>query len=472
MPTLSQLFAQRNVSGLPSGGKELLRRTYSSLPEFVKAETSRTQTRTRKEPKFEFKRSKTGTRKKPAAKAKTTGPSLAESFARERAPTPRGSFADQLMALRQQAISQYLQPTDESQRLFTIAARSLAGRPELLAETQRQFAAEDIARRRDLQDLLATEQAQAHATLEYQLERGKFAYEKLQADGEDMAAAIDEMTNDPDEKALLTWAIGEQLQARGEDDDTWTPLDRRNFVSEVYTALRDSGALRGPRQEAPETRTVQLGDRIVTQEFDPYSGTWREIGTGPKWQPGTGPGTLTSPQRANSQEIDAARTRLDELARTLPSDASLAEELQHRMSRVDEFTGLLIPDYNSYWGRIGWLAQQAKIGGDPEHERWSKILIEAIPAAPIPEPVIPDLTSYTSPARPQASAAAPAEQGEMNLVPEVSLEPRTAMTPRGRVGPKPIPQMSVPELAQLFQDPNLTQADRDAIDARLTELGH
>ena len=204
---------------------------------------------------------------------------------------------------------------------------------------------------------------------------------------------------------------------------------------------------------------MQRGGRVVTEEFDPYKGEWKEVGTGPKWDPTTGGGALTGPQISANQEIDTARTRLTELARSLSPGASLSDELQRRMSRVDEFTGLMIPDYNSYWGRIGWLAQQAKVGGDPEHNRWSKILIEPVPPPPIPLP------------KPTLSSGQPSQsEGQ----PQGNLFESTApgVAPRPSVGPSRISQMNAPQLAQLYQNPDLTQEQRKEISLRLTALGY
>ena len=37
--------------------------------------------------------------------------------------------------------------------------------------------------------------------------------------------------------------------------------------------------------EAPKTRTVKVGDNIVTQQWDPRSGTWSEVATAPRYKP-------------------------------------------------------------------------------------------------------------------------------------------------------------------------------------------
>lgn len=466
MPTLAELFARRDVSMIPEGGRDLLTRTRSTLPAFAKA-GERT-VPTRKVPEVEYKRGKTGTRPKATAKGSSFAESILTALSGGTPTAPQGSFADQLMQLRQQTAQQYLQPAEDPwQRIFTVAARSLAGRPELLADTKAQFAREDAARQAGIQDFLATEQAQSQAELDYQLERGKLAYDKLQKDGEDMAKAIGEFTADPDEQALLTFAVGQQLQASGTDDDTWTPMDRKNFVSQVYAGLRETGQLRGPRQEAPTTRTVQRGSTQVTEEFDPFSGTWKEIGAGPKFAPSEGAGALTLPQQANNSEIDSARARLMELGRTLPQGQTLQDAIQQNLAKLDPISGMPQPGYNPFLDTIARTAMQHKVGDDPEHTRWSRLIMSPAPI-PVPELQQPDLSSLG----PRQVPGVAAGQGNLNL--GTAAPPAQTFTPRPGPAARQsgIAGMGIPELAKLFNDPNLTPAQRDEISARLSALGY
>jgi hypothetical protein len=51
-------------------------------------------------------------------------------------------------------------------------------------------------------------------------------------------------------------------------------------------------------RKAPTTRTIRQGGDEVTQEFDPATGEFREIGRGPKFKPGTGGGSSGKPEKA------------------------------------------------------------------------------------------------------------------------------------------------------------------------------
>ncbi len=89
-----------------------------------------------------------------------------------------------------------------------------------------------------------------------------------QAAGEDMAKAIGEFTADPDEQALLTWAVAYELKTRGQDDDTWDPAQRREFVSRIYSKLREAGHLKGP-QEDPFSGIAKLQADLEAGRISP-----------------------------------------------------------------------------------------------------------------------------------------------------------------------------------------------------------
>ncbi len=128
------------------------------------------------------------------------------------------------------------------------------------------------------------------------------------------------------------------------------------------------------RGRAPTSRTVNRGDQVITEEWDPSKG-WIEIGKGPRFKPSERGGP-TDPQIANNSEIDQARQRLEELEQGLQNGTTLGEELNRRMSSTDPSTGLLTPDFSSFWGQIARTAMQSKVGvDDPDQAMWSRRLM-------------------------------------------------------------------------------------------------
>lgn len=137
----------------------------------------------------------------------------------------------------------------------------------------------------------------------------------------------------------------------------------------------------GPRK-APKTRRRIQGATTIQEQFDPATGKFTEIGRGPRFKP-SGPGGPTAAQQASNREITQARKRLTELEGKLKAGSTLAEELHLRMSQKTP-TGRSAPDYNSYWGRTGWLAAQSLTGeDDPGQAYWSQRLM-GIDARPQP----------------------------------------------------------------------------------------
>jgi len=274
--------------------------------------------------------------------------------------------------------------------------------------------------------------------------------------------------------------------------------------------------------EEPFSRTRVEGDQEIFEEFDPASNDFVEVSRGPRFKPektdpaeqfepvfaGDGKtiigqrssltgrvyedprapkstdGDLTAPQIASNAEIDNARQALTELQRSLPAGTSLPDELNRRMSQFDPLTGFETPDYNSYWGRLGWLAMQSKTGGDPEVGRWTNRLM------PVIQP--------TAPAVPETAASVPSEEGGgffENLFPRSATTaaptgpaggeraPATSVTPRGRMTPRgfrparsPAPpaieSLSLEQLDELVntQGDTLSPADLQRIEARLNAL--
>jgi hypothetical protein len=101
--------------------------------------------------------------------------------------------------------------------------------------------------------------------------------------------------------------------------------------------------------------------------------------------PNSDSGGATPAQQASNAEIDSARALLADLEKSVPPGTTLADELMGRM-RQETPGGRTEPDYNSYWGRIGWLAQQVKIGGaDADQSAWSRKLTGMVPRVePLP----------------------------------------------------------------------------------------
>lgn len=152
--------------------------------------------------------------------------------------------------------------------------------------------------------------------------------------------------------------------------------DDPDFIASLMAANPKSAIglmFPGPRK-APKTRRRILGSTTVQEQFDPKTGKFTEIGRGPRFKP-SGQGGPTAAQQASNREITQARKRLTELEGKLKAGSTLAEELHLRMSQKTP-TGRSAPDYNSYWGRTGWLAAQSLTGKeDPGQAYWSQRLM-------------------------------------------------------------------------------------------------
>jgi hypothetical protein len=392
------------------------------------------------------------------------------SFANLHASNPSqttGSFADQLMRLRQQQAEQYLQPRNPYKDAFMGMALAASGRPELVLDYNKQRTAEDAYRQQNANEFINNEQR-------YSFEQSQAALKHALESGSTLAGFVTGSQYSDQDKAVIFNALVQRLQTAGKgDEENYNQGALANLYYQTVSDLRKSGAIKGPGMKAPETRSVQRGNQVITQEFDPYSG-WQDVGTGPKWQPGTGAGEVTPTQQANNAEIDSARARLLELGRTLPEGQTLQDAIQENMAKLDPITGLPQPGYNPFLDTIARTSMQHKVGDDPEHQKWSRIIMSpygAIP--PVPEVQQPDLKDSGTGQAPTAG------QGTFNFsapAPHASPRPTggplSLVEPAATGGSNDISQMSVPELGQLFQDPNLTQAQRDEISARLSALGY
>jgi hypothetical protein len=145
--------------------------------------------------------------------------------------------------------------------------------------------------------------------------------------------------------------------------------------------------------EPPTVRDFYEGGRIEQRQWDPSSGKWTTIGSGPRWQPPQGaadagawevidlPGVgkvqrnkrsgkveglpesgngLTPTQQANNAEIDAARNYLKSSGLTMDDIAKRTEPLGAN--------GLENPNYDPYIMTTLRLAMSRKVGDDPDFD--------------------------------------------------------------------------------------------------------
>ena len=239
----------------------------------------------------------------------------------------------------------------------------------------------------------------------------------------------------------------------------------------------------GP-SKAPTIREFKEGGKVITRRWDPNARQWVDMTTAPRFKPGEAGGP-TDAQVASNREIDQARVLLQELERDTPSGVSLSEELQRRMSARDPATGRLAPDYKSYWGRIGWLAMQNKVGvNDPDQARWSRLLVmppqfsEPAGAKPLPPGVSAEQPGLlqrgynalfgdggaSQPSPPGVGTATPRAPGPRG--------PRGRGPARRTGGAKQIEAMTADEITALvYGGRELSQGEKNRIDARLKALG-
>jgi len=191
---------------------------------------------------------------------------------------------------RQGLAERFAKGPDEFSRTMQSAAAALRG-GKAYAEQQAQFAQQDTAREQQLLGLLgqqAQEDYQRSALRQQQEQFGAQQAAQLvqqrQAQGDAKAKILTELSN-PDELGKLTLDINRALNEHGVDDDTLSPEQFRILAADIYEQGKAAGTYRGLPRPAPETRELQRGTQAVTQEFDPYSGVYRDIATGPKWEP-------------------------------------------------------------------------------------------------------------------------------------------------------------------------------------------
>lgn len=165
----------------------------------------------------------------------------------------------------------------------------------------------------------------------------------------------------------------------------WERQKHQDLMDLGYAKLAKPG---GPQSPLAKLRADLEAGRISQADYDAARAKFLRDANADR--------AITPAQEANNSEIDQARARLRDLEKNLPPGTTLSDELHNRMSRVNPATGRLEPDYSSYWGRLGWLAQQHKVGDDPDQSEWSRNLM--MPPEPATMPAIP---------RPRPEMAAP-----------------------------------------------------------------
>ena len=235
----------------------------------------------------------------------------------------------------------------------------------------------------------------------------------------------------------------------------------------------------GP-SKAPTIREFKEGGKVITRRWDPNARQWVDMTTAPRFKPGEAGGP-TSAQQASNAEIEQARALLRGLDAGLQPGETLGDELQRRMSVRDPATGRLAPDYKSYWGRIGWLAMQKKVGvDDPGQSDWSRRLI----MPPLSGPA--DMPTGVSAEQPgllqrgynalfgDGGASQPSPPGVGTATPRAPgpRGPRGRGPARRTGGAKQIEAMTADEITALvYGGRELSQGEKNRIDARLKALG-
>lgn len=138
----------------------------------------------------------------------------------------------------------------------------------------------------------------------------------------------------------------------------------------LFEAYPEAGwrALLTPQQyKKPDIETFYDGETAVQKAFDPATGTWSEVGRGPRWDPSSG--GITPAQEANNQEIDAARAYIATLEATLGKGQTLKEEITRRTSEATA-TGRDNPDYDPLLSKALSRATNRKIGEDPDYQKF------------------------------------------------------------------------------------------------------
>ncbi|NQV84054.1 MAG: hypothetical protein HQ494_09565 [Rhodospirillales bacterium] len=121
----------------------------------------------------------------------------------------------------------------------------------------------------------------------------------------------------------------------------------------------------------PTTRKVQRGNSVVAEEF--VNGSWREVGTGPRFNPATGGTSLA--QQANNREIETARDQVRNLsAKRMPGES--LRDVAVRFSQSMSATGRANREHDPFMNQTLRTAMQAMTGGDPKRDAFLKSLDE------------------------------------------------------------------------------------------------
>jgi hypothetical protein len=129
--------------------------------------------------------------------------------------------------------------------------------------------------------------------------------------------------------------------------------------------------LEGPK--APQTRDVKQGDQIVTQEWDKTTGQWKNVGTGPRWDPEKNQitvapdGTVTIGKGGQTGSGLPKKVEGDVYEKLLGATENLRG--------IQETDANLKPEYLEYFGQFGnWVnKQREKFGGQLDDETKKKV---------------------------------------------------------------------------------------------------
>lgn len=256
-----------------------------------------------------------------------------------------------------------------------------------------------------------------------------------------MALGFGVMTGGPG----LIPAIGQAgLRMLSDWQDIKKGKERRGEISRrgkagVIGAELDVAMAREKGAEPPPTRQVQIGTEIVTEQFDPATGTWAEIGRGPKWSPeeATAGGRPTALMQNAEWYARVTGKPIDEAADFLLMGATARgrdpEQLRNRLFEV-----------------------ALRETGDPDEAARvvsrSMELLNPDPSAPPPPPPEPEETGLIGRVIDQAIAGIQA--GVEAAVPQPAAEVTQPMPPM-EAAPAPLPSdPTALVVGQVYQAPD------------------
>ena len=196
-------------------------------------------------------------------------------------------FASVVEQARMQQFEDAMRRPSPGERLGRLAPGAMSGGASGIEARRQQMAAEDVARQQLLQGALAGEDARVKAAQEQALNRAKWMKEQLEKQGSDMAKGITELVPEHDQGAVFM-ALQERMEREGIDDDTWTPVQRRQYIAQTYEQAVSQGQARGRTREAPTIKELPRADGLVdVAEWDEFAQRWRMVREGVKPKPAT-----------------------------------------------------------------------------------------------------------------------------------------------------------------------------------------